>query len=270
VIGYPLFERVFYLLAAGFDVYGSVAHQLHSRLYMDFLRMEGEANFITLLPKEVRAATVANWYRDARQDSIAQMKTLALSGDVDNAIAYRSSDPKRELFDMLAGHIGPALDTRLSLDAEPDAKLRDALKAVTAVRGSSLAWLPETTFLQIAGPSGPRYYTLMRDTGHLNVTHLLREKGELAPAENALTLLPGLVGAYPNAIYRLRTEDIPAFASALAALASETDYRRFADRYAVRRTSTEFWAVSDALQVAARSNAPEDGGLFDYNRLENR
>ncbi len=271
VIGYPLFERVFYLLAAGFDVYGNVAHQLHSRLYMDFLRMEGEANFIALLPKDARAATVAHWYRDAREDSIAQMNTLALGGDIDNAIAYRSADPKRELFAMLASRIGPALDTRLSLEREPDAKLRAALKGLAAVGGSSLAWLPESTFLQIVDASGPpRYFTLLRDTGHFNVTHLLREKGELAPAENALTVLPGLVGAYPNAIYRLRPDDIPQFAAALAALASEADYRRFADRFAVRRTSAEFWAVSDALQVAARRVAPDDGGLFDYNRLENR
>lgn len=157
------------------------------------------------------------------------------------------------------------------MNAEPDAKLRKALKALAAVSGSSLAWLPESTFLQIIDASGPpRYYTLMRDTGHLNVTHLLREKGELAPAENALTVLPGLVGAYPNAIYRLHPDDIPVFASALAALASEDDYRRLADRFAVRRTSAKFWAVSDALHLAAGRVAPDDGGLFDYNRLENR
>ena len=35
VIDYPLFERIFYLLVAGYDVYGNVGHQLNSRLYMD-------------------------------------------------------------------------------------------------------------------------------------------------------------------------------------------------------------------------------------------
>lgn len=45
VIGYPLFERMHYLLLAGYDVYGNIGHQLATRLYMDFLRMEGELNF---------------------------------------------------------------------------------------------------------------------------------------------------------------------------------------------------------------------------------
>ncbi len=52
VIGYPLLERIHYLLVANYDVYGNIGHQLNSRLYMDFLRMEGEFNFIImLLPK---------------------------------------------------------------------------------------------------------------------------------------------------------------------------------------------------------------------------
>ena len=47
VIGYPLLERIHYLLVADYDVYGNVGHQLNSRLYMDFLRMEGEFNFLS-------------------------------------------------------------------------------------------------------------------------------------------------------------------------------------------------------------------------------
>ena len=44
MLSYPLFERIAYLLVVGFDVFGNVAHQLDARLYMDFLRMEGEFN----------------------------------------------------------------------------------------------------------------------------------------------------------------------------------------------------------------------------------
>ncbi|MGB1141734.1 MAG: fatty acid cis/trans isomerase, partial [Halioglobus sp.] len=49
VIDYSLLERIHYLLVAGFDVYGNVGHQLETRLYMDFLRMEGEQNFLFFL-----------------------------------------------------------------------------------------------------------------------------------------------------------------------------------------------------------------------------
>lgn len=279
VMTYPLFERVFYLLSAGFDVYGSLAHQLHSRLYMDFLRMEGEANFIALLPKSARPGTVANWYRDARDDSLAQMKTLVLDSPVETGIRYRSGDPQTQLFSMLARRIAPtkdirqspALDTRYALGNEADASLRAALTRLASVRGASLAWLPESSFIQISDKRGAlRYFTLLRDTGHLNVTRMLREKSELAPDENALTVAPGFIGAYPNAFYRLKAEELPEFSAAIAGLKSEADYRRLADRFALRRTNPEFWAFSDALHAAARQVGRPDGGLFDYNRLENR
>ena len=51
VLDYPIFERIYYNLVAGFDVYGNVRHQISTRLYMDNLRVESEDNFISLLPK---------------------------------------------------------------------------------------------------------------------------------------------------------------------------------------------------------------------------
>jgi Fatty acid cis/trans isomerase (CTI) len=83
-------------------------------------------------------------------------------------------------------------------------------------------------------------------------------------------LVPGFIGAYPNAIYQVARADLPAFAQAIRALASEDDYRRFADRFAVRRTDPAFWATSDAMTDAYARLAPREAGLFDYNRLENR
>ncbi|MDO6805743.1 fatty acid cis/trans isomerase, partial [Wenyingzhuangia sp. 1_MG-2023] len=64
LIDYPLLERIHYLLVAGFDVYGNVGHQLVTRLYMDFLRMEGEMNFLLLLPQQERETVRRHWYRD--------------------------------------------------------------------------------------------------------------------------------------------------------------------------------------------------------------
>jgi hypothetical protein len=119
-----------------------------------------------------------------------------------------------------------------------------------------------------AGP--PQYFSLLRDTAHANVAHLVREKANLAPQDNRLTVVPGLLGAYPNAIYRVAQSELPALAEAIRGLASEADYRALADRFAIRRTSTQFWAVSDALHEAWRKAAPLEAGLLDYNRLENR
>ena len=111
---------------------------------------------------------------------------------------------------------------------------------------------------------------MLRNTGHLNVSTLLHEEDMLAPDENTLTVVPGFIGAYPNAILKATPAELPALARDLAGLASEADYGRLADRHAVRRTDPGFWAVSDAMHDAYQRWAPAEAGLFDYGRLENR
>ena len=271
VIGYPLLERIYYLLVAGYDPYGNVGHQLLSRLFMDFMRMEGESNFLALLPKDARKPLRDYWYRgaSARIKEWVDGSQDALS--FEPAITYRSNDPQRELYGMLTARLAPALNPRFGLDQVRDPALRQSLQQLAAVRGVSLSWLPEATVLRVDdAPNPPRYFSLLRNTGHANVTHLASEAKELRPAENTLTVVPGFIGAYPNAIYRATPAELPALATQLAGLKSEPDYRAFADRFAVRRTSNQFWATSDALMDAYRQWDPQTAGLFDYGRLENR
>ncbi len=73
VIDYPLLERIHYLLVAGYDVYGNAGLQLFSRLYMDFLRIGGEFNFLYFLPPEARTAAIDNWYRGAEKNIAAYL-----------------------------------------------------------------------------------------------------------------------------------------------------------------------------------------------------
>jgi hypothetical protein len=93
---------------------------------------------------------------------------------------------------------------------------------------------------------------------------------QLLPAENTLTVVPGFLSAYPNAIFSAKAVDLPALANAIGSMASEDDYRKLADRYAVRRTNPSFWATSDELIDAYAVLAPVEAGIFDYSRLENR
>jgi Fatty acid cis/trans isomerase (CTI) len=139
------------------------------------------------------------------------------------------------------------------------------------VRGASTAWLPEMIFIRVDDPPRPpQWFTLLRDTAHSNVSHIFLEKQALLPAENTLTLVPGFIGAYPNAVYRVRRADLPALAAAIRGLGSEEDYRKLADRFGIRRTDPAFWAASDAMNDAYAQSRTPDAGLFDLNRLENR
>lgn len=271
VIDYPLFERIFYLLVAGYDVYGNVGHQLNSRLYMDFMRMEGEFNFLVLLPQAVRESTAMYWYRGAGREAREYVYGKNAHLDADSAVPYRSGDPQRELYRLLAQRLASVLDQRFDLATVNDARLRSDLRSLAALEGASLQWLPEMSLLQIDGlAGGPRYFTLLRNTAHGNVAHLAREKPELLPQEDTLTLVPGFIGAYPNAFYRVAASDVGALRAAIATLASQADYRTLADRFAVRRTSAMFWATSDALHQAYVRTAPLEAGIFDLNRFESR
>jgi hypothetical protein len=271
VIDYPLFERIFYLLVAGYDVFGNIGHQLNSRLYMDFMRMEGEFNFLVLLPQRVRESTALFWYRGAAGEAREYVYGKNAFLDVESAVPFRSDDPQRELYQMLGKRLAPVLDRRFDPAGVDDARLRAELQSLAAVKGASLSWLPEMSVLRIDGlAGGARYFTLLRNSAHANVAHLAREKSELLPDENTLTVVPGFIGAYPNAIYRSSVAELPALRAALSGLASEADYRMLADRFAVRRTNPQFWAASDALHDAYVKWAPLEAGLFDYNRLQNR
>ena len=122
VIDYPLLERIHYLLVAGYDVYGNAGHQLFSRLYMDFLRIGGEFNFLYLLPPQARDAAIAYWYRGAEtkiQEFVAEYQdTFA----VDTGIEYAGADPQHELYTHLRERVASALahEYDLSADTVPD------------------------------------------------------------------------------------------------------------------------------------------------------
>lgn len=271
IIGYPLFERIFYLLVAGYDVYGNLGHQLNSRLYMDFLRMEGEFAFISLLPEAERVATRDRWYRGASDEVREQVYGSKAYVHAESSIAYASDEPVAELFALLGKRLAPVLDRRYEPDGIDDESLRRDLAALGALRGPALSLVPETVFVRIDEPgAAARYFTLLRDTGHRNVSTLFREQAAILPDEHALTVVPGFIGAYPNALYRVDREDLPALTMAISTLRTPADYTALADRFAIRRTRPDFWARSDELLKAHRDFAPREAGLPDYSRLENR
>ena len=98
VIDYPLFERIHYLLVAGFNVFGNLGHQLETRLYMDFLRMEGENNFLSFLPIDSRREIWADWYTDARKGTGNYLDEQFRGLQRTTRIVYATDDPKAEFF----------------------------------------------------------------------------------------------------------------------------------------------------------------------------
>jgi len=271
ILTYALFERIHYLLVAEYDVYGNVGHQLNARLYMDFMRMEGETNILMLLPKASRLPTLDSWYReDSDQIREKFFESEARSG-IETAIPFRTGNHVGELYDLLRQRVSPASTTEYDLATVKDLNLRESLQKLAALRGRGVSLLPETTFLQVDLPGGGvQDFTILRDSAHSSISNLFTERRARRPDQDALTVVPGMLGAYPNAFYRLKQSEIPELASAISALREEKDYTRLADRFAVRRTASGIWAHLDALHERTKKRTPIELGRYDLNRLENR
>jgi hypothetical protein len=269
VLDYSLFERIHYLLVAGYDVFGNVGHQLQSRMYMDFLRMEGEFNLLTFLPSARRKPLMESWYRRTDDEVKDHVYGKFAYYNQESGIAYQSEAPEHELFELLRQRVAPVLVRNYEPDTEPDAALRDALAPLSMFRARPVAMLPETSFLEVRRQAGGEaYYTLLRDSAHTNVAHLFGEEDRRVPNEDQLTLLRGFVGAYPNSWYSVAEQDLPAFVDAVRTIDTDGAYTALRDRFGVRRTDARFWGYSDRIHEAFSKLEPLESGLFDYNRLQ--
>ena len=268
LIDYPILERIHYLLVAGFDVYGTASHQAMTRMYMDFLRMESEMNFLAFLPQAQRQAEIANWYRDAQKDVQAYLDAYFAHEVLPAPYAYRTDQPKAELFQALRARMDQVLDRShdLSVSGLPAASIAQ-LQRLDSVRGVAASILPQAMIIEVKGYG---LLTLLSNNAYTNISSMFNEAERRLPMEDSLTIANGVVGAYPNMFVHLELADIPAFVESISTLSTESDYGRLLDRYAVRRTDGRFWSLSDQVHTDYRRAEPLTSGVLDYNRYENR
>ncbi|WP_439100237.1 fatty acid cis/trans isomerase [Congregibacter sp.] len=265
VIDYSLLERIHYLLVAGFDVYGAVGHQLESRLYMDFLRMEGEQAFLLFLPDGEREAVRNHWYRGAKDD----VKKYIVSPKLEkferpSAIEFQTDDTRSELMAMFKARIPSASNDRYAVNEK-------TLEALMQGQGRAFSFLPEVSFLQVLSARGEAdVYSLIANRAHSNNAQLFAEEDRRLPEEDSLTVTEGFVGAYPNMFFQINEAQLPKFSKALRSLASPDDYTALVEAFGVRRTAPWFWKLSDDFTAQYKSSHPLEAGLFDLNRYQNR
>jgi len=268
VIGYPLLERIHYLLVAGFDVYGNVSHQLLSRLYMDFLRTEGELNFIGLLPQSNQTQELNSWYRDAEPtlQNYLDLYVNQLNGK--NAIQYTTANPKLELYQKLQTYLGPISQSPHNIHSKKLPAHKHALyEKLQSTRGKPISFLPQTMVIDLPNVG---LFTLVHNSAYSNLSSLFGEEKRRIPAEDNLTIAHGIIGAYPNSFMRVQEHQMDDFIARVQKLDSQEDYRVLRDIYGVRRSNNDFWAFSDRIHELFRQTDPDEAALLDYNRLENR
>ncbi len=288
VIDYPLLERIHYLLVAGFNVYGNIGHQLNTRLYMNFLRMEGEDNFLAFIPSSRRTAIRNSWYvgMRARQGLIFSTRKDWLS--VDRVTGYRSDDPQRELYQHIQTRLAVvaaredyinrchAHDCVDAGEVNVERRTDQSMREIAQIRGEVIRVFPDLAYVRVKiGPQRYLVYSLIRDKAYKNLSSFMANgedvERDIQDIKNdRMTVLKGLEGSYPNFFFDVRQNNVERFAHEYAAIRNMKDYERFVARFGVRRTRTDFWKIADWFQARYAQQQPMLSGLLDLNRYHNR
>lgn len=284
VIDYSQLERIYYALVAGFDVFGNLAHQVSVRRYMDYLRMEGELNFVHFLPPEVRAKTFRSWYRGvgAHEDT----KAGELVSKRGTKIVYATAKPKRELVERIVErHLLPSIGIgfdpinyrregekrEMPTRFETQEDVYDGLRALTEPGVALVEYLNgfevNIVWVRVRGFEGAdRAVSIVANRWHDNVNSLFFEKDQLDRTKDTIDFLPGLIGSYPSYFVDLDAKDVPDFFDLLKNFDGSPEHVARLHRYGINRSDPRFWPAYDWFQARAHEDDPIESGLFDLNR----
>ncbi|MDX1334250.1 MAG: fatty acid cis/trans isomerase [Gammaproteobacteria bacterium] len=283
VIDYPLFERIHYLLVAGFNVFGNVGHQLNTRLYMDFLRMEGETMFLVFMPVEDRKAIRQSWYQGLQKTVHERFHAPQEWLDVEVVTGYRSDDSQLEFYQHLENHLGKVAGPvdyinrcgvnncqRLPPKQELDIDL--AMRELVSVRGEITKVFPDVSFIRVLSEDGTEdlAYTLILNKAYKHVSSMFADEDQRDRSSDTLTVVKGLEGSYPNFFFVVDRKDLEHFVQTFKAIRDRNDYERFVAVYGIRRTNQAFWEHSDWFHNWSDRHEPLTAGIYDLNRYRNR
>jgi hypothetical protein len=278
---YPLLERIYYALVAGFDVYGSVGHQLAVRLYMDKLRQEGETYFLDFLPEKSRTTIMEDWYGGMNLKKITYQPSRMPAGH-----RFTTGDPKREFIEyLIEHHINPI--TRIGFDENYRRAGQDYPQLPEHfsteddyIRGFHAASAPGNSFFKhVKDHNANLAYVRIRVSEkrdevvsmvihrwHDDVRTLSREERKLNPAKDKADFIRGYVGSYPNYFFDVDLEHLPDFLRALKDYDGSETAINCLLKYGVNRADKNFWKYYDWFQQDYLKKDPLRAGLFDLNR----
>ena len=285
IIDYSVLERIHYLLVAGFDVYGNLGHQLNTRLYMDFLRTEGEDFFLAFLPAKQRQLIRDAWYQGIRRSNKGDEGNVTwLSKEI--VTGYTTDNPQLELYRHLENHLGPLAGgdyiNRCTTDECKPEVSQDILRVDRAMQkaarmdGAIIQVLPDVAFVRVrmgGKPEDDLAYTMISNKAYKNVTSMFVNEKAIDARDyeyDTQTVVRWLEGAYPNFFYVVELEEVENFVDAYNAISDRDEYEAFIARYGLRRTSEDFWKHADWFNQQYAREQPKLSGIYDLNRYQNR
>jgi len=279
VLDYPMLERIHYLLVAGYNVYGNLGHQFNTRLYMDFLRIEGENVFLAWMPVEKREEIQKTWYTGIRGDDPRYLRRPKKWLKKQVIFDYKTDDPQREFYKKLEQRLIEKdtnidyinrCDNNACKNASNVSAVDKHMRRIAGITGENLIPFFDVVFVKVTGKNQDQAYTFIHNKGYKNISSLLGETSSRDRSEDTLTVYKGLLGSYPNFYFVIHENDIEHFADELLLIHNRDDYERFVALYGVRRTSSSFWEVSDWFYQQYARQDPLAHGIFDLNRYKNQ
>jgi hypothetical protein len=280
IVDYPLFERLHYLLVAGFNIYGTAGHQIASRTYMDILRQDGEDNFLRFMPAMERQAIYNIWY--IGKDGLRTADALFSIGH-ETQVKYQATDYKKEFFDQVRQRLGKAAgavdtinrcrqDTCVRANTTPVQQRVDSeIRKLAKLKGHELGAFPEMSLLRVKtdDAQGDLVYTLLIDKAYSNISKMLSEGSRRLPENDRITIFPGFIGSYPNFFFNVEKNQLSEFVDMIRNARTEIDIDHIYSKFGVRRTNPEIWQQADWFNEQHKVYRGLEAGLLDMSRYDN-
>lgn len=285
VMDYPIFERMYYLLVAGFNVFDNVFHQASTRMYMDNLRVESENNFLYLLPEQSRHPVRDSWYvgQDAQEKMKVENKLFSASYKSDTPLY--SGHGNLDSADIVANYTRSLIQNRLKAvvgdrdhfhcclfdnPIEKDSNI-GSLSQLTRPGLAFAQYMPEMTILAYTDTKGKTAEVLFltKETGHKNVSFLFDEQERLNPVEDRLVITRDWVGSYPNFLIYIDSSRLGSFSSELAGAMTKQNVENVLEKYGTSRTNPGFWQTYDVFESLLNSKFPLEYGRLDISKYVN-
>ncbi len=280
VFDFPLLERVYYSLVAGFDVFGNTAHQLLVRTHMDRLRVEGESMFLEFLPQKSRLDYFNSWY----QGWLAQYLTVYTPWENETAIKYSSNEPKEEFVNMLLDYTKTKRDhinfinkdevvSGLKNSYYTKQEIEEAFKFLSLPEHSKIIEHFTTSQSNTANikikmnNQKDLYYTLVVNRWHKNVALMFKEESRLDPSKDDIDFVEGFVGSYINMFLEVNQNDLPIFFKLLKDYdPNNIEHLEYIKKFSINRANPRFWEVYDDFENKFKELEKLEYGIMDLNR----
>lgn len=296
MLDYPLFERLVYNLVVGYDVFSGTGHQVLSRLYMDYIRMEAEENYLLFLPADMREGLRNSWYEGRKAQAKLNNYYPQHGLNIPSAIKYRDSKRaqsefvEKVLFERFKSQVrGPIdwinweniyvpktiRDQQKSLVDPLTAQVNSQLSQLTSKPGSALAiskYSPDVMFIRI-GMGKPdemqdMAFSVIKHMDYTNLAFMFKESKRRNPEKDSLSIFPGFVGSYPNYFLYVNFDKLDSFVQDAKAIKNKDDFRSFQKKWGVSRKDPAIWDHFDWFNRKSILLKPLDSGVFDLTRYE--